>query len=156
MEMDPPVPTKAFRPIQDMIDRSMSPRRFVTTTLTAFAAFAILLAALGIFGVISYSVSQRKREMGIRLALGASYADLLRQILARTLALAASGMVVGLAAAWAVARTMRGLLFDVPASDPLTFAAVPCLLLVVAVLAGYLPARRASRLNPVATLRTDG
>jgi putative ABC transport system permease protein len=155
MNMDPPVPTNAFRPIQDMIDRSMSPRRFVTMTLTAFAAFAVLLASLGIFGVISYSVSQRKQEMGIRLALGASAVDLVRQILTQTLVLAGSGMAVGLLGAWAVARAMRSQLFGVPVSDPITFAAAPSVLLIVALCAGYFPARRASRMNPVATLRTD-
>jgi predicted permease len=153
--IDPNLPTNEFRPLQELVDRSVSPRRFIVLLLAGFAAFALILAALGIYGVISYSVNQRKHEIGIRLALGASALDLQKLILGETLKLAAIGMSVGLAAAWSLGRVLQGLLFGIMPSDPLTFAAALVLLTGVAALAGYLPARRASRLDPVVALRAE-
>jgi predicted permease len=153
--VDPSLPANEFRTIQDIVDRSVSPRRLIVLLLAGFAGFALILAALGIYGVISYSVSQRRQEIGIRLALGASGWDLRRLVLGQTLKLAAMGMAIGLAASWALGRTLQGLLFGVRPSDPLTFAAALILLMVVAALAGYLPAKRASRLDPVEALRAE-
>jgi ABC-type antimicrobial peptide transport system permease subunit len=108
---------------------------------------------LGIYAVISYSVSQRTQEIGIRMALGASAETLQRSILLQTLGLTAMGMIVGVAASWVLARTLSGLLFGVTSSDPVTFLGMLVILTAVAALAGYLPARRASRIDPMAALR---
>ena len=114
-----------------------------------------ILASLGIYAVISYSVQQRRQEIGIRMALGASAWDLQRRILYQTLSLAAIGILLGSAAAVAVARTMSGLLYGVTYSDPVSFGLMLITLAVVAALAGYLPARRASHTDPMVTLRAD-
>jgi predicted permease len=153
--LDSNLPLNDFRLMQDIIDKSTAPRRFLVLLLAGFAGFALLLASLGIYGVISYSVSQRSQEIGIRTALGASPLDLQRRVLTETLRLAVAGMVLGLLAAWALARVMQGLLFGVTSSDPITFAIVPLVIVSVAAVAGYLPARRAARLDPMAVLRAD-
>ena len=123
--------------------------------LGGFAIFALVLASLGIYGVISYSVNQRKQEIGIRIALGASAGDLQARIIMQTLGLAALGMALGAAVSWALARVLSGLLFGVTPTDPTTFAAMLFVLTTVAALAGYLPARRASRIDPMTALRAD-
>jgi predicted permease len=151
--VDPNLPANEFRPTQDLVDRAVSPRRLVVLLLAGFASFALILASLGIYGVISYSVSQRKQEIGIRMALGASAGNLQTLVLTQTLKLAAAGMALGLLASWLLGRTLQGMLFGVRPSDPMTFAAALVLLMAVAALAGYLPARRASRLDPVEALR---
>jgi predicted permease len=151
--IDPTLPAKDFQPIKQMVDKAISPRRFVVFMLTGFSAFALVLAALGIYGVIQYSVTQRTQEIGIRMALGASAAVVQTSILRQTLALAAIGMAVGLFAFWRLSRTMSSLLFDVAADDPLTFLGTIVILGAVAALAGYLPARRASRIDPMVALR---
>jgi predicted permease len=151
--IEPDLPTANMRTLQTMVDRAVSPRRFVVWLLGGFAGFALVLASLGIYAVISYSVSQRTQEIGIRMALGASAETLQRSILLQTLGLAAIGMVVGVVASWVLARTLNGLLFGVTSSDPVTFAGMLVILTGVAALAGYLPARRASRIDPMAALR---
>ena len=153
--LDPNLPGKEFRTLQSLVDRSVSPRRFVVLLLTGFAGFALILASLGIYGVISYSVNQRRQEIGIRMALGASAGDMQRRVLLQTLRLAAIGIAVGLAASFALTRVLQGLLFGVTASDPMTFALMLILLTGVAALAGYIPARRASRLDPADALRAE-
>lgn len=140
---------------QALIDKAVSPRRFLVFLLAGFAVFALVLASLGIYAVISYSVSQRQQEIGIRMALGASAAELQRSILTQTLKLAAIGAVIGLAGSWALGRAIQNLLFDVAPSDPLTFVGALAALAAVAAAAGYLPARRASRLNPVEALGAE-
>lgn len=153
--IDPNLPTKEYRPIQDLVDKAVSPQRLIMLLLSGFAGFALILASLGIYGVISYSVNQRKQELGIRLALGASAGNLQKLILSETLKLVGVGMALGIAASWLLGRVFQGLLFGVPPTDPLTFVIVFGLLLGVAALAGYLPARRASRLDPLDALRAD-
>jgi len=153
--LDPNLPANEFRAIQEIVDSSVSPRRLIALLIAGFAGFALILASLGIYGVISYSVSQRKQEIGIRMALGALPGDLRLSILIQTLKLAAIGMTLGLVASWSLRRVFQGLLFGVTPSDPATFAAVLVLLMAVAALAGYLPARRASRLDPVEALRAE-
>jgi predicted permease len=151
--IEPNLPTANMRTLQTMVDHAVSPRRFVVWLLGGFAGFALVLASLGIYAVISYSVSQRTQEIGIRMALGASAETLQRSILLQTLGLAGIGMVVGIVASWALARTLSGLLFGVTSSDPVTFAGMLVILTGVAALAGYLPARRASRIDPMTALR---
>ena len=144
-----------FRMIQQLVDKAVSPRRFVVLLLGGFALFALVLASLGIYAVISYSVNQRIQEIGIRMALGASAGNLQGGIILETLRLAAAGMLLGAAASWALARALSGLLFGVTASDPVTFAAMLTVLTVVAAVAGYLPARRASHIDPSVALRAN-
>jgi ABC-type antimicrobial peptide transport system permease subunit len=127
----------------------------VVTLLGGFAVFALILASLGIYGVISYSVGQRTQEIGIRMALGASAGDLQAGILGETLRLAALGMLVGTAAAWLLARLLNGLLFGVTATDPVTFIGMLAVLTFVAAIAGYVPAYRASRIDPAVALRAN-
>jgi predicted permease len=151
----PSLGVNQFRSIQQLVDRSVSPRRFTVWMLTAFAAFALVLASLGIYALISYSVSQRTQEIGIRMALGASAADVQRRIVTQTLGLASIGMAVGVAASWLIGRSLSGLLYGVTAADPVTFASMLLVLTLVAGLAGYLPARRASRIDPLVALRAE-
>jgi predicted permease len=144
-----------FRTLQQLVDRSVSPRRLVVLMLGGFAVFALILASLGIYALISYSVGQRTQEIGIRMALGASARDVQTRIVGQTLRLAAIGMTIGVAASWAVAQSLSGLLFGVTATDPATFAGMLVVLAVVATLAGYVPARRASRIDPLVALRAE-
>lgn len=153
--MAPNLSGKEFRPLQGLVDKSVSPRRFVVTLLGGFALFALILASLGIYAVISYSVSQRTQEIGIRMALGASAGDLQAGIIGETLRLAAVGMLLGATAAWLLARLLRGLLFGVAATDPVTFLGMLASLAVVAAVAGYVPAYRASRIDPAVALRAS-
>jgi predicted permease len=151
----PNLPSSDFRTIQQLVDKAVSPRRFIVMLLGAFALFALILASLGIYGVISYSVSQRTQEIGIRMALGASAGDLQSGIILQTLGLAAIGMLLGSAASWTLARALSGLLYGVTPADPVTFLGMLIVLTAVAALAGYLPARRASRIDPMVALRAD-
>jgi predicted permease len=151
----PDLPASDFRTIQQLVDKAVSPRRFIVMLLGGFALFALILASLGIYGVISYSVSQRTQEIGIRMALGASARDLQSRIILETLGLAAIGMLVGSAVSWILARALSGLLYGVTPADPITFFGMLIVLTAVAALAGYLPARRASRIDPMVALRAD-
>jgi predicted permease len=149
------LPGNDFRTLQQIVDRSVSPRRFLVLLLGGFAAFALILASLGIYGLISYSVNQRTQEIGIRMALGASARDVQGGILRQTLKLAAIGMVLGTIASWIMAQSAAGLLFGITARDPGTFLAMLLVLTIVAMVAGYLPARRASRIDPMVALRAE-
>jgi predicted permease len=144
-----------LRTLQQLVDRSTSPRRFTVLLLGGFAAFALVLASLGIYALISYSVNQRTQEIGIRMALGATTRDVQASIVGQTLRLAAAGLALGAVASWVLARSASGLLFGVTARDPQTFAGMAVVLTVVALVAGYLPARRASRIDPMVALRAD-
>jgi putative ABC transport system permease protein len=153
--VDPGVPLSAINTMESLLDRSLGARRFNLYLLSAFAAVALALAAIGLFGVMAYLVSQRTREMGVRLALGATQAEVFRLIVGRGLALAGLGVVGGVGAALGLTRVMESLLFSVSARDPMTFVAVPVALIVVAALACYLPARRAMKVDPIVALRVD-
>ena len=142
-----------LRVLEELVDRAVSPRRFLALVLAGFALFALLLTALGVYAVVAYGVSRRKQEFGIRLALGASPGDVQRAVLGDTLRLAAVGLVLGLPAAWLVSSLMRDLLFGVTPADPTTFGGMIAVLGAMALAGAYLPARRASRLDPTRTLR---
>jgi predicted permease len=144
-----------FRTVQQLVDRSVSPRRFLVLLLGAFAVFALLLASLGVYALISYSVTQRTQEIGIRMALGASIRNVRGEIVGQTLRLSLVGITIGTIASWVAARSMSRLLFGVTPTDPATFAGMIFVLAAVAALAGYLPARRASRIDPLIALRAE-
>jgi predicted permease len=153
--IDPGQPATEFRPVQQLVDHATSPRRFFVLLVGIFAGLGLLLASLGIYGVIAYSVMQRTQEIGIRMALGASRGRVQRGVLGKTLGLVLAGLVVGTLASFGVARMIASLLFGTEATDPLTYGGMIVLLMAVALLAGYLPARRASRIDPLVALRTN-
>ncbi|HEV3409192.1 MAG TPA: FtsX-like permease family protein, partial [Chthoniobacterales bacterium] len=152
---DAQLPLYNITTLEDAVQNSISVRRFALYLLGLFASVALLLALSGIYGVIGHAVSQRTREIGIRMALGAARADVLRLILSEGGKLALGGVALGLMISYATTQSLRALLYGVTPTDPLTFALVGLLLVVTALLACYLPARRASRLNPVNTLRAE-
>ena len=149
------LPKNQWRTLQQLVDRVASPRRFVVLLLSGFAAFALVLAALGIYALVSYGVSQRTQEIGIRMALGASAGELRASVMGRTLGLAGMGIIVGVVASVILARSLRGLLFGVTVNDPVSYLGALVLLALVAGAGGYFPARRASRVDPSVALR-DG
>jgi predicted permease len=153
--VDPNLPVRDFVTLQDLVDRAVSPRRFLVMLLAGFAAFALILASLGIYAVISFSVSQRVQEIGIRMALGASAAHLQRGIVLRTLGLAAVGLALGLAGSRVLSSALGSLLFGISTGDPVTFIQVGTLLVAVAAIAGYIPAWKASRIDPMVALRSN-
>jgi predicted lysophospholipase L1 biosynthesis ABC-type transport system permease subunit len=153
--IDPNLPVRDLVNLQDLVDRAVSPRRFLVLLLTGFAGFALILASLGIYAVISFSVSQRVQEIGIRMALGASPRAVQTGIVLRTLALAALGLVLGMAASRALASALGSLLFGITTGDPVTFIEVGTLLIAVAAIAGYIPAWKASRIHPMVALRSS-
>jgi predicted permease len=152
-DINPKQPMAEFQPIQRLVDHANSPRRFFVMLVAAFASLGLLLAALGIYGVISYSVTQRTQEIGIRMALGATMAQVQLSVIAKTLRLALIGVATGTIASLLASRAIAALLFGTTPTDPMTFTAMVFLLGTVALLAGYLPARRASRINPMVALR---
>jgi putative ABC transport system permease protein len=154
-DLDPDLPVARIEPFSRIVAASIAEPRFYTTLLTAFAGTALLLAALGLFGVISVGVSQRTREIGVRMALGAHSRDVLRLVLREATALAVVGIAVGLAAAFALSRTLSTLLFDLSPRDPVAFLAAPLVLLLTAVIAALVPARRAARVDPIEALRSE-
>ena len=151
----PEVAASQFRTIQALVDEAVSPRRFVVVLLGGFSGFALILAALGIYAVISYSVHQRAAELGIRLALGATAGGLQARIILQTLGLVGIGMLMGSAAAWVLGRTLASLLFGVTFTDPATFLGMMLILTAAAFVAGYLPALRVTKIEPIAALRAS-
>jgi predicted permease len=149
----PNLATNEVQTLQGAVDKAVSPRRFFTALLGGFSAFALCLALLGIYGVISYTVTHRRQEIGVRIALGASSRQVQARIVRETLQLALAGVVIGTICAWLAGRTLGGFLFGVSAADPLTYVGMIALLSIVAVVSGYLPARRASRIDPIIALR---
>ena len=154
-EINPGQSATEFRPVQGLVDHATSPRRFFVLLVGVFAGLGLLLASLGIYGVITYSVTRQTQEIGIRMALGATRARVLLDVIGKTLRLALVGIAVGVITAFVVARLIASLLFRTAPTDPLTFVGMMVLLGVVALLAGYLPARRASKIDPMVALRTD-
>ncbi|MFP5228755.1 MAG: ABC transporter permease [Acidobacteriota bacterium] len=154
-EMNPNQPAVEFQPMRAIVDRAVSPRRFFMLLVGIFAGLGLLLASLGIYGVIAYGVTRQTQEIGIRMALGASRGRVQRTVLGRTLGLVLLGIAVGTVASFAAARLIASLLFGTQPTDPMTYGGMMVLLLVVALLAGYIPARRASRIDPLVALRTN-
>ena len=154
-ELDPDLPIYKMRTMSERVDESLAERRFSMLLLTVFAALALGLAATGIYGVMAYLVAQGTRELGIRLALGASPGDLRTLVVRQGMSVALAGVALGLIGAFVLTRFMRALLFGVRETDPLTFVAIACGLTVVALAASYVPARRASRVDPIVSLRTE-
>ncbi len=153
--IDPTVPIEAITTVRKLLDRTVAPRRFHTGILAAFAIIALLLAGVGIFGLMHYSVSRRTREIGVRTALGASAPQILRQILAEGLTLAGAGVTIGLGGAVAMSRAFSALLYEVSPIDPVSLIAATLALIAIAALASFLPARRASRIDPMIALRAE-
>jgi putative ABC transport system permease protein len=155
MSVDPDQPIGTLKTMDDFLDASVSKERLSMVLLGIFAGLALILAVLGIYGVISYGVSQRTREIGVRMALGAQPGDVLKLILKQGARLALIGAVIGLGASFGLTRLMASLLYGVSSSDPATFAAVTLALMAAAVAAAYLPARSATRVAPTAALRHE-
>ncbi len=153
--MDPGVALANVATMDETMARSMASDRLIATLLATFASLALVLAAIGIFGVLSYAVAQRTRELGIRLALGAQRADVVRLVARETAPMVAGGVVIGLAAALGLARLARSMLYEVGPNDPATFVAVGVTLALVAAIAAMVPARRASRVDPVIAMRNE-
>jgi putative ABC transport system permease protein len=153
--LDKDQPIADVRTMDQWVARTLSQAKFSSTLLTTFAGLALALAAIGIYGVMSYSVTQRTSEIGIRLALGAETSDILRMIVGNAVRLAAIGLTIGVALALALSRTLASLLYETTGTDPLTFAAVIGVLGAAAIAASYFPARRASRIPPVEALRAQ-
>ena len=149
------LPLASVRTMQDVYDKSLARTSFTLVMLGIAGAMAMALGIIGIYGVISYTVSQRRREIGIRLALGAQGVDVLQMVLRQSAKMALVGVAIGIAAALGLTDLMRSLLFGVSPRDPLTFAAVAGLLIVVALLASYIPARRAMLIDPIVALRYE-
>jgi len=154
-ELNPGQPAADFRFIQQLVDHAVSPRRFFMLLVTIFATLGLVLAALGIYGVISYSVTRQTREIGIRMALGASAGQVQLGVITKTLRLALMGVALGTLASFAAARWIVSLLFGTAPTDPATFAGIILLLSAVAFVAGYIPARRASSIDPMIALRMN-
>jgi predicted lysophospholipase L1 biosynthesis ABC-type transport system permease subunit len=153
--LDPLVPVYRARTLGDLVGADVAAPRLRTAVLAAFAGLALLLAMIGIYGVLAFTVGRRTREIGIRKALGAGDGDLLRLLVTETMRPALLGVALGMAAALAVTRLLSGLLFGVTATDPLLFALAPLLLTAAALLASYLPSRRAAVVEPRVALQSD-
>ena len=153
--LDPDLTVVRIRTMAQVISSSVAGPRFNTLLLGVFAAVALFLAAIGIYGVMAYATAQQTHEIGIRLALGAQPRNVLYHVLRRGVRLAGVGATFGVAAALALTRLMAGLLYDVSATDPVTFSCVVILLLAIALLACYIPARRAMRVDPIVALRYE-
>ena len=153
--IDPNLPVTEFQTLQGLVDKVVSPRRFLVVLLSGFAGFALLLASLGIYALISYSVNQRTKEIGIRMALGANSWLVRRGVLTKTLRLALAGVALGILGSFALNKWIESLLFGTTPTNPAVFSGVSLLLCAVALVAAYVPARRASRIDPLQALRTE-
>jgi putative ABC transport system permease protein len=154
-ELDPNQPVADIRALQDFVSADLAQPRFTALLLGGFAAAALLLAAIGLYGIIAFNVAQRFRELGVRVALGAQHADVLRLIMQRGMILTAAGLFIGIALALGLGSAISGLLYGVAPYDPATLAGVVLFLFVVTVFASYLPARRAARVDPLVALRSE-
>jgi len=154
-QLDPGQPLAEIRSMDEIADKAVATPRFNTIVLAVFGLLSFLLAAVGIYGVIAYQVSESTHEMGIRLALGAQRQDILRLVMGRAARLAAAGIGLGLAAAWGLTRLLASMLYRVNPRDFYTYAAISLMLGIVALVAGYFPSRRAMALDPVTALRHE-
>jgi putative ABC transport system permease protein len=153
--LDPDQPIYNIRTMDQIRGESIAPQRLNLTLLSIFAGIAFVLAIVGIYGVMSYAVTQRTHEIGIRMAIGAQPRDVFRMILGQGMMLTIIGMAVGLLGAFALTRLMTTMLFSVKPTDPITFSAVALLLLLIALIACYIPGRRATKVDPVNSLRYE-
>ena len=154
-EIDPEQPVTALRTVESILGENVAPRRITMLLLSIFSAVAVALALIGIYGVMAYSVSQRTREIGVRMALGARAVDVLKLMLKQGGQLILLGVVVGSVVGLGLTRFMERLLFEIEATDPVTYVTMPLLLAAVALLANYIPARRATKVNPIVALRCE-
>ena len=153
--MDPDMPTYSSKTIEDYLDGTLSVPRFNTVLLALFAGLAMILTAVGLYGVISYTVAQRTHEIGIRMALGAKPKDMMKLIIGQGMKLGVTGVAIGIAIAMGLTHFLSSMLFGITATDPVSFAAVIVMLLLVVVMACYVPARRAMRVDPMIALRHE-
>jgi ABC-type antimicrobial peptide transport system permease subunit len=153
--MDPYMPTFPVRTLETQIDSALMRERLMALLSTVFGALAALLAAIGLYGVVAYSVNRRAQEIGVRMALGAAPASILRLVMKETLALSGLGILCGIPAAFAASRLLTGFLYGVRPGDPAVLAASASLLIATAMLAGFLPARRAAQIDPMEALRHE-
>jgi putative ABC transport system permease protein len=154
-DLDAQIPVDHPQELAEVVTESSAQQRFLALLLGLFAGLALILAAVGIYSVIAYSVVQRTHEIGIRMALGADWRDVMGIVLREGMGMALGGVVAGLAGAWGLTRFLASLLYGVQPTDPLTFLAVPLLLILVALLACYIPARRAAKVDPMVALRYE-
>jgi putative ABC transport system permease protein len=154
-QIDPMLPVSAVRPLDEVFAESIARPRLTAVAMSIFAGAALLLAALGVYGIVAYSVSQRSREFGIRVALGARQGQIIGMVVGQNLRLVGLGLGLGLLTAIPATRLMRGLLFQVGPNDPMTFAGIGAMLAAVAIVASYLPARRGTQVDPVVTLKAE-
>jgi putative ABC transport system permease protein len=153
--VDPTIPVTNIRTMDEVFSASVEQQRFSMLLVGLFGGLALALAAIGIYGVMGYSVTQRRQELAVRLALGARARQILQLVLKDGLVLASLGIILGLAGAFALTRLLRTLLFEVQPTDVMTFVSVAVLLILVALLASYIPARRASKVDPLTALRSE-
>ena len=154
-QLDPNLPIASARTLVERLSLALLPARIVASVLGGFGVVALLLAAIGIYGVMSYAVSKRTREIGVRMALGAQRVDVLKLVMGQGMTLTLIGVAIGLLAALGLTRWMKSVLYGVSATDPLTYAGVAALLTFVALLACYIPARRATKVDPMVALRCE-
>ena len=153
--IDPEQPIYHVATLEQTLSDSLAPRRFNMLLLAIFASIALALATVGIYGVMAFSVTQRTREIGIRMAMGAERRDVLGLVVRQSLRLTLAGVIFGAAGAWALTRFLTGFLYSVGPTDPLTFLLVSLLLVTVSILASYIPARRATKVDPLVALRYE-
>jgi len=149
------LPVSSIRSMEEVVSRSISRQRFNVLLMSVFGASALLLAAIGIYGLMAYSVAQRTQEIGIRIALGAEAGQVRRMVVTQGMRLAVAGVILGLVAAWLLTRVMASFLYEVQARDPAVFIVMPLVLTIVSLIAVWLPARRASTVSPLTALRTQ-
>jgi len=154
-QLDRNLPLTGVFTLTEIFDQSLWAPRMGASLLAVFAGLSLILAVIGIYGVMAYSVNQRRRELGIRMALGASQGEVLRLVVQQGLRLTTMGVIVGLAVSFAASRLIATMLFDVSPTDVVTFVAVPLMLALAALMASYIPARRATRIDPMVALRDE-